>query len=77
MIFFVLHNCEPLCVGLSHQISIKYIYVCDCNVTKCGKLQAVLILLQASVDVVIPQRLVFTVSSPEQVASYIISPLSI
>ncbi len=42
IICFVLHNCTigtivPLRVGLSHEISIKYIYVCSRNVTKCRK----------------------------------------
>lgn len=27
------------CVGLSHNIPIKYISVCGCNVTQCGKVQ--------------------------------------
>ena len=49
IIFPPLHNYVPLCVGLSHKIPIKYIYICDCNVTKCIKVQGVWILFQATV----------------------------
>ena len=47
--FLPLHNYAPPCVGLSHKIPLKYIYVCGCNVTKCGKVQGGWILLQATV----------------------------
>lgn len=35
------------CVGLSHRIPTRQIRVCGCNVTKCGKVQG--IMLQGSV----------------------------
>lgn len=38
IIFLPIHNYVSLCVGLSHKIPIKYIFVCGCNLTKCGKL---------------------------------------
>ena len=41
IIVLPLHNYALLCVGLSHKIPIKYIEVCGCNVTKCGKVQGV------------------------------------
>ena len=50
IIFFVLHNCVPLCVGLSHKIPIKYIYVHGSNVTKCEKFHRIWKLLQATVS---------------------------
>lgn len=49
IIFFLLHKCMPLCVGLSGETSMEYIYVCGCNVSKYGKVQGVRILLQAAV----------------------------
>ena len=48
---FVIENCVPPCFGLSHKIPIYYIYVCGHNVTKCGKVQGVWILLQATESV--------------------------
>uniref|UniRef100_A0A3P9AY68 Uncharacterized protein n=1 Tax=Maylandia zebra TaxID=106582 RepID=A0A3P9AY68_9CICH len=45
MIFVPLLTCAPLCVGLSRGIPIKFIHVCGCNVTKCGKVQGGRILL--------------------------------
>jgi len=50
VIFFVLQNCVPLCVGLSYEIPIKHIHVCGRNVKKRGKVQGVWILLQATVN---------------------------
>ena len=49
IIFLPLHNYVPLCVGLSHKIPIKYIYVFRCNMRKCGKFQGVWILFQGTV----------------------------
>lgn len=48
IVFLLLHNCMPLCFGLSNKIPIKYVYVCGHNVTKCGIVQKVWILLQAT-----------------------------
>ena len=36
-------------VGISYKNTVKYSYVCGCNVTKCGKVQGVWILLQVTV----------------------------
>ena len=49
IIFLPLHNHALHCVGLSHEIPMKYIYVCGCNVTKCGKVQGVWTLFLATV----------------------------
>lgn len=45
--FFLLYNWMPICAGLSHKTTIKYIYVCG-RVCVCGKIQGVLIILDTA-----------------------------
>lgn len=44
-IFYSFHSYAPLCLGLSHDISIKHIEVCVCNVAKCKNKKILIFLI--------------------------------